>query len=68
MSEVSNIPVEGLALKEESVAYWQSHIDRYKSSGINHAEYCRKNTLKYCVFLYSDLLTRLNPSFYKSLI
>jgi len=33
-------------------SYWLSHIESCEISGLNQAEYCRQNALKYCVFHY----------------
>ena len=51
---MSESPINGPEVKasKKGDAYWKSHIEKFQSSSLSKAEYCRKNDLVYSAFLY----------------
>ncbi|MCP3942083.1 MAG: hypothetical protein GY750_11705 [Lentisphaerae bacterium] len=54
MSSANEIPLSEKKNEQsdQSADYWLNHIEKCQLSGLSHAEYCRRNVLKYHILLY----------------
>ena len=60
----SSLPISyrGSSTEESEPEYWKNHLQQWRQSGLNQAEYCRRHNLKYSRFYkWKDRLCNYYP-------
>jgi hypothetical protein len=60
----SSLPISyrGSSTEESEPDYWKNHLQQWRQSGLNQAEYCRRHNLKYSRFYkWKDRLCNYYP-------